>query len=921
MNKHNFFRLAITVMLLSILMTACGAPASPTQVPAAGAPTAVKAQPTVAPTQAMSLPPGQAAQATKAPEPTTAAQPMQPGESPNKKYAGTKLVVSWPSLSHFQNAAKMIPDFTKETGIQVEVDFTEYAKLKDKQVLELSKATGDYDVVAWTVFEKGEYVAKGLLTPMSQYFAMPALVDPDYDPEDIAPAFLLSGSVVGGKKGYLPGVTQGLYGIPFGPETSILAYRKDIFEQYKLKVPETYDEMLQTAEWINKNVPNMKGLTSRGQSGHQIVHAYLLHLSPLGGQIFDDKWNPVFNNDAGLKAAETLKKIIELSPAGVNNYDFGAEANAFLQGQAAMYVDAHKIAAMSRDPKQSKVDGKVGYALHPKGKTGLAETGGQAMGIAANSKKKEAAFLFIQWMTSKKADKKVVELGGDPIRKSTFGDPELQKKYPEYPVIVKQLETANADWRPLIPEWQSINAPILGVELSEFVTGKKTAKQALDDAANKVRAEMDRAGYYSFGANTYKKYAGTKIVVSWPSLSHFQNAAKMVPDFTKETGIQVEVDFAEYTKLKDKQVLELSKATGDYDVVAWTVFEKGEYVAKGLLAPMSQYFAMPALVDPNYDADDIAYAFIASGAIVGGKKGYLPGPTQALYGVPFGPETSILAYRKDIFEQNKLKVPETYDEMLQTAEWISKNVPNMKGMTSRGQSGHQIVAAWLLHLSPYGGLIFDDKWNPVFNNDAGLKAAETTRKILDNSPAGVTNYDFGAAANAFLQGNAAMWVDAHKIAAMSRDPKQSKVDGKVGYALHPKDKTCLSETGGQAMGIAANSKKKEAAFLFIQWITSKAQDKKVVELGGDPIRKSTFGDAALQIKFPEYPVIVKQLECAAVDWRPLIPEWQAINAPIIGVELSEYVTGKKTAKQALDDAANKVRQDMTRAGYYSWTSK
>ncbi|MBI5649779.1 MAG: extracellular solute-binding protein, partial [Chloroflexi bacterium] len=313
----------------------------------------------------------------------------------------------------------------------------------------------------------------------------------------------------------------------------------------------------------------------------------------------------------------------------------------------------------------------------------------------------------------------------------------------------------------------------------------------------------------------------------------------------KETGIKVEVDFTEYAKLKDKQVLELSKPAGDYDVVAWTVFEKGEYVAKGLLAPLSQYFAIPALVDPNYDADDITKAFLYSGALVGGKKGYLPGPTQALYGVPFGPETSILAYRKDIFEQYKLKVPETYDEMLQTAEWISKNVPNMKGIASRGASGHQIVHAYLLHLSPLGGQIFDDKWNPVVNDATGVKAAETLKKIMDNAQAGVNTADFGAETNAFLQGNVAMFVDAHKIAAMSRDPKQSK----------------------------------------------------------------------------EYPVIVKQLECAAVDWRPLIPEWQGINAPILGVELSEFATGKKTAKQALDDAAKKIRAEMERAGYYSWTSK
>ena len=39
------------------------------------------------------------------------------------------------------------------------------------------------------------------------------------------------------------------------------------------------------------------------------------------------------------------------------------------------------------------------------------------MGIPANSQpSKEAAFLFIQYMTSKAGDRRMVELGGDPIR-------------------------------------------------------------------------------------------------------------------------------------------------------------------------------------------------------------------------------------------------------------------------------------------------------------------------------------------------------------------------------------------------------------------------------------------------------------------------------------------------------------------------
>lgn len=487
-------QLFIFVMLLSLIASACS--------------TAPASQPSAQPAQKQQTQPNTPetgpSGSSQPPQPAEPAQPAQSGQpaagaSITRKYAGTTLVVSWPSLSHFKKAAELIPEFEQETGITVEVDFIEYMKLHDKQVLEMSKPQGgDYDVVAWTIFWKNEFVAKGLLTPLSQFFANPPLVMPDYDPEDIVPAYLESGAVVGGQKGYLPGVTQGLYGVPFGAETSILAYRTDLFEQHNLKVPETYDELLQTATWISQNVPNMKGFTSRGASGHQITAAWLLHLSPYGGAVFDDQWNPILNNAAGVQAAETLKTLLDNSPAGVNSYGFGEAANAFLQGQAAMYLDSHKIAAMSRDPRQSTVDGRVGFALHPRAQTCLSETGGQAMGIPANSKNKEAAFLFIQWMTSRRIDKKIAEIGGDPIRKSTLADPELQQTHPEYPILLKQLECANVDWRPLIPEWDSLNSPIIGVALSEFATGSKTAQQALDEAATKIKEAMDRNGYYSW---------------------------------------------------------------------------------------------------------------------------------------------------------------------------------------------------------------------------------------------------------------------------------------------------------------------------------------------------------------------------------------------------------------------------------------
>ncbi len=837
---------------------------------------------------------------------------------------GTTIVVSWPSLSHFNKARGVAEEFAAATGINVELDYIEYQQMRDNQIIELSKDNaGEFDVVAWVIFNKTDYVNKGYLTDLSKMFTDASITDPTYDREDLVQAYVNSGSVAGGRRGYLSGPTSAMYGVPFGAETSIMAYRQDIFDEYDLEVPTTYEEMLETATFITENVPDVYGMTSRGQTGGNATHAWLLHASPFGADIFDDEWNVTLDTPEALAATEALGAIVQNSPPGVLNWGFGDQANAFLQGDSAIYVDALKIAAMSRDPDQSLVDGNVGYALHPVGPDGTcgAETGGFAMGIAENSANKDAAFLFLQYMTSVEGDRKMVEAGGDPVRMSTMRDADLQARFPEYPVILEQLECANENWRPLIPEWGEINAQIMGEQLGAYLNDTVDAETALATAKEQTEELMERSGYYLTEAERYAPYAGETIVVSWPSLSHFNKAREVVDQFTAETGINVELDYIEYQQMRDNQIVELSSAgAGEFDVVAWVIFNKTDFVNKGYLADLGQLFTRADLVDPTYDPEDLIPAYVNSGSIAGGARGYLSGAGQGLYGVPFGAETSIMAYRQDVFDEYDLAVPTTYDELLETAAFITENVPDVYGMTSRGQTGGNATHAWLLHASPYGADIFNDDWTSALDTPEALAATEALGAIVAQSPPGVLNWGFGDQANAFLQGDSAIYVDALKIAAMSRDPDQSLVDGNVGYALHPvgPDGTCGSETGGFAMGIAENSANKEAAFLFLQWMTSKKADQLIVEAGGDPVRLSTYANADNQARFPEYPVILEAMECANENWRPLVPEWGEINAQIMGEQLGAYLNDQVDAATALATAKEQIEAVMEREGYYGW---
>ncbi|MEL6677271.1 MAG: extracellular solute-binding protein [Pseudomonadota bacterium] len=417
--------------------------------------------------------------------------------NPYEEYAGTTLVVNFPAHPHYNAVMQVLPAFTEETGIRVEVDQLQYLKMREKQTLELTKNRGDYDLISYVVFSKADYVFADQLENLARFFMNPKLADPNYDAGDLIDGYVQNIGVAGGKKGYLPGPTGSLFGIPFGSETSVLGYRKDIFEKHGLEVPETYDELLDIACKIPELEPGMGGMASRAASGHQASHAFLLHLAPLGGRVFDDQWEPIVNNEAGVAAANALKTIIDCGVEGSETFGPAEAAASFAQGQSAMFLDSIAFAAGFEDESRSRVAGNVGWALHPMGVRRGSQTGGFGIGIPKNAQNKEAAFLLMQWLTSKKGDLMVAMAGGNPSRFSTYENAELNAKYPYSATFGEALKYADPDWRPIIPTWGKINADI-GTSLSKVLTEGADIQETLDGVAERARAIMDEAGYYTW---------------------------------------------------------------------------------------------------------------------------------------------------------------------------------------------------------------------------------------------------------------------------------------------------------------------------------------------------------------------------------------------------------------------------------------
>jgi multiple sugar transport system substrate-binding protein len=341
--------------------------------------------------------------------------------------------------------------------------------------------------------------------------------------------------------------------------------------------------------------------------------------------------------------------------------------------------------------------------------------------------------------------------------------------------------------------------------------------------------------------NRYAKYAGKTVVFSVPAHPHYDAMMKILPAFTKETGIKVETDKLAMGRMKEKQLLEMAKPSGDFDLGCYVVMWKGEYVAKNLIQPLKPFFDNPALADPAYDMQDIVPIYLENLGLVGGPKGYLAGPGAQLYGLPYGAETSVLAYRRDIFAKHNLQPPETYDDfrkLLRMHQGQGRHRRTGQPWPGRPPGGARLAAA----PEPAGRQRVRRAVEGALQRQDRRRGAEIPAGGGGHRPRRHRRLRPGREQHCLpARPGGDVPRLSTSIAGLVNDPAaRARIVGNVSWALHPRGVRRASQSGGLGLAIPKNAKNAEAGFLLMQWLTSKAQDKAVTMAGGAPMRNSTL---------------------------------------------------------------------------------
>jgi ABC-type glycerol-3-phosphate transport system substrate-binding protein len=166
------------------------------------------------------------------------------------------------------------------------------------------------------------------------------------------------------------------------------------------------------------------------------------------------------------------------------------------QGKAAMTLEISIFAKMIlENPKQSRVVGKLGYAVFP------ANTGAEPRimlplnmtFMSALSQKKEAAWLFMQFMNSKESHLTFQLLGLPSCRKSSWEHPEYKQKdtLPELSKIqLRGMQTGMTGYELPVAGFQEAR-PLLERTIYTAYEGGDVRKAA-DEAVKGVREIMSK---------------------------------------------------------------------------------------------------------------------------------------------------------------------------------------------------------------------------------------------------------------------------------------------------------------------------------------------------------------------------------------------------------------------------------------------
>ena len=419
-------------------LTACGGSTTATQAPATQAPAAAE----------------------------TTAEAAKTDAAPA---AGGKITVLLPqhemdTVGFYEKKSK---EFQDQTGIEVELINMSWDEVANRVIAEMSSGGSSYDVIEFDNSWVARFNDNDWLEPLNGYVT-------DEIKNGIVPGLLDKFTAEGN-----------LYGIVWNNDTRFLMYNKQKLADAGIeKVPTTWKELTEaTTKMKDAGVADYGYVDSymQAQSG---CNEFVQTVYSFGGNFFDKDGNPVMATDAGIKAAyEYLASAYADGVVDPNciSADYETCANTYYSGSTAFFIQAWPgVYASANDPSVSNIVDQTDVAptaISGDGTTPCVLTLPEAMAIPKTSKNKDAAWKYIEFMSSKDFDKEKCEtIGALPVYTDLFADADLLASYPYWEQFGTQSENAKG-----LPDllWFDEFSNVVQIESINIITGGESVEDGL----------------------------------------------------------------------------------------------------------------------------------------------------------------------------------------------------------------------------------------------------------------------------------------------------------------------------------------------------------------------------------------------------------------------------------------------------------
>src|SRR2546429_1150908 len=378
----------------------------------------------------------------------------------------------------------LVSEFQKaHSDITVKIVTLPEDQLRQQVTQDVAATSGRYDLFTIGTYEVPLWAKKGWIEDLAPYIAK----DSSYEPDDLIPGIKTALSF-----------ENNLYAVPFYGESSMLKYRKDFLAANGQTMPDqpTWDQVASIAKAVNSSSVN--GICLRGLPGWGEQLAPLTTVvNTFGGRWFDQNWNATLNTPQWKDAVTFYVNLLKSAgEPGAGNAGFTECLNAYNNGKVAMWYDA-TVGASNFTGDAAK---NSGYAYAPtKVKDWSGWLWAWSLGMPSSSHKKDAAWTFADWATSKDYIKLVGQkLGWAHVppgtRTSTYALPEYQQAAGGFATVtmesIAHADVTHATVDPVpyigiqyvdVDEFQSLGDNV-SKEFAKLFVGGETVDQALAKA-------------------------------------------------------------------------------------------------------------------------------------------------------------------------------------------------------------------------------------------------------------------------------------------------------------------------------------------------------------------------------------------------------------------------------------------------------